>query len=224
MSEEERQVSFHFKKLYQRAAIVFAGPFANFIFAILILATFFYLYGEVERKPVVSDVMENSAAAQAGLEKGDMIVGVDGNKISSFQDVVIQVVYSAGETLEFEVLRRGEIVKLSLTPRLEDRNLEGAPLLDDNGEPMKVYRIGVKNTEKVIIREHGLGSALVAGGRQSKMIVVQSLRGIRQMIVGSRSVKELSGPVGISQIAGKAAKMGLDRWVQVMALISLSLG
>lgn len=224
MSEEEKKVSFHFKKLYQRAAIVFAGPLANFIFAILILATFFYLYGEVERKAVVSEVAENSAAAKAGLEKGDVIIAVDGSKINNFREVVIQVVYSAGETLEFELLRQGEIVKIDLTPRLEDTTPEGDPILDDSGKPMKVYRIGVTNTEKIVIREHGLGSALVAGVRQSKMIVVQSLRGIRQMIVGSRSVKELSGPVGISQIAGKAAKMGLDRWVRVMALISLSLG
>ncbi|MBL4893818.1 MAG: site-2 protease family protein [Emcibacter sp.] len=56
------------------------------------------------------------------------------------------------------------------------------------------------------------------------MIVVQSLRGIRQMIVGTRSVKELSGPIGIAKIAGESAKRGIDYWIRVMALVSISLG
>ncbi|NOZ65921.1 MAG: RIP metalloprotease RseP [Alphaproteobacteria bacterium] len=224
MSEEEKKVSFHHKKLYQRAAVVFAGPFANFIFAILILATFFYAYGQVDTPAVVSSVVEGSAAEEAGLQAGDVIVAVDGSEIKRFNDVRIEVLYSAGESMNVDVLRGGEIVNLILTPRLTKIVRDGEPVLDDDGKPLELYQIGVQNAEKTVIREHNLTSALWAGVLETRVIVVQSLRGIRQMIVGTRSVKELSGPIGIAKIAGESAKRGIDFWIRVMALVSISLG
>ncbi len=224
MSEEEKKVSFHHKKLYQRAAVVFAGPFANFIFAILILATFFYAYGQVDTPAVVSSVVEGSAAEEAGLQAGDVIVAVDGSEIKRFNDVRIEVLYSAGESMNVDVLRGGEIVSLILTPRLTKIVRDGEPVLDDDGKPLELYQIGVQNAEKTVIRDHNLTSALWAGVLETRVIVVQSLRGIRQMIVGTRSVKELSGPIGIAKIAGESAKRGIDFWIRVMALVSISLG
>lgn len=224
MSEEDKKVSFHHKKLHQRAAVVFAGPFANFIFAILILATFFYAYGQVDTPAVVSSVVEGSAAEEAGLQKGDVIVAVDGSEIKRFNDVRIEVLYSAGESMNVDVLRRGEIVSLVLTPKLTKIVRDGEPVMDDDGKPLELYQIGVQNAEKTVIREHSLTSALWAGVLETRVIVVQSLRGIRQMIVGTRSVKELSGPIGIAKIAGESAKRGIDFWIRVMALVSISLG
>jgi len=224
MSEEEKQVSFHHKKLYQRAAVVFAGPVANFIFAILILATFFYAYGQVDTPAVVSSVVEGSAAEEAGLQAGDVIVAVDGSEVKRFNDVRIEVLYSAGESMNVDVLRDDGIVSLILTPRLTKIVRDGAPVLDDDGKPLELYQIGVQNAEKTVIREHSLTSALWAGVLETRVIVVQSLRGIRQMIVGTRSVKELSGPIGIAKIAGESAKRGIDFWIRVMALVSISLG
>lgn len=224
MSEEDRKVSFHHKKLYQRALIVFAGPFVNFIFAILILATFFFLYGQIDTPAVVSEIVKGSAAEQGGMKPGDVIVEVDGTEIKRFNDVRIEVLYSAGESLDVDVLRNGEIVSLVLTPQLTTILRGEEQILDDNGKPLKLYQIGVRNAEKMVIREHNLASALWAGVLETRVIVVQSLRGIRQMIVGTRSVKELSGPIGIAKIAGESAKRGLDYWVRVMALVSISLG
>ncbi len=224
MSEEDRKVSFHHKKLHQRAAIVFAGPLANFIFAILILATFFYAYGQVDTPAIVSQVVEGSAAEQAGMQPGDVIVAVNGSEVKRFKDVRIEVLYSAGESVDFDVLRDGVVVSLTLTPRLTKIVRDGVPVLDDDGKQLELYQIGVQNVEKVVIREHNIGSAIWAGVLETRVIVVQSLRGIRQMIVGTRSVKELSGPIGIAKIAGESAKRGIDFWIRVMALISISLG
>jgi len=224
MTAEEREVSFHHKKLYQRAAIVFAGPIANLVFAILILATFFYIYGQIDTPAIVSKVMPDSAAKAAGMEAGDVIVAVDGSKIKRFNDLRIEVLYSAGEGLDVDVLRKDKIVHLMLTPRLTKITRDGKPVLDDSGKPLELYQIGVQNIEKVVIRHHSPLSALWAGVVETRTIVVQSLRGIRQMIVGTRSVKELSGPIGIAKIAGESAKRGLDFWIRVMALVSISLG
>ncbi|MCK5424732.1 MAG: RIP metalloprotease RseP [Emcibacter sp.] len=224
MSVEDREVSFHHKKLYQRAAIVFAGPIANFIFAILILATFFYAYGQVNTPAIVSTVLEGSAAEAAGLQPDDVIVSADGSEIKRFNDLRIEILYSAGETIVVEVLRRGEIISLALTPRLTKIIQNGEQVLDDNGEPLELYQIGVQNSTKRVIKEHNVGSALWAGALETRVIIVQSLRGIRQMIAGTRSVKELSGPIGIAKIAGESAKRGIDYWIRIMALVSISLG
>ncbi len=224
MDNDEKKVSFHHKKLHQRAAIVFAGPLANFIFAILILATFFYVYGQVDTPAVVSNVVEGSAAEEAGLEKGDIIVAVDGHKIERFNDLRIEVLYSAGEAIDIDVLRRGDIVSLNIRPRLTKIMQNGEPLLDTDGKQIELYQIGVQNSEKMVVLEHDIASALWAGVIETKVIVVQSLRGIRQMIVGTRSVKELSGPIGIAKVAGESAKRGIDFWIRIMALVSISLG
>ncbi|WP_339860680.1 RIP metalloprotease RseP [Paremcibacter congregatus] len=224
MSDKEKKESFHFKKLYQRAAIVFAGPLANFIFAILILATLFYLYGQTERAAIVSNLVEGKPAAEAGLQIGDKIIAVDGDEIDSFQDLVLQVLYSAGEGLDITVLRNGQEVTVTVVPQEEIITREGEVQLDPNGKPLKAYQIGVQNSEERIFIEHTVGSAVWAGVLHTGTIVKQSLRGIRQMIVGTRSVKELSGPVGISQVTAEAARRGIHYWIQVMALISISLG
>lgn len=225
MTEEEREVSFHYKKLYQKAAIVFAGPFVNFIFAILILATFFYAYGQIDTPALVSKVVPDSAAEEAGMQKGDVIVAVDGSEVKRFNDLRIEVLYSAGESINIDVLRRGEIISLVLIPRLTKVIRDnGEQVLGDDGKPLELYQIGVQNAEEVVIREHSLGSALWAGVLETRVIVTQSLRGIRQMIVGTRSVKELSGPIGIAKIAGDSAMRGIDFWIRVMALVSISLG
>jgi len=224
MSEADRKISFHHKKLSQRAAIVFAGPLANFIFAILIMATFFYTYGQVDTPAIVSKVVEGSAAEEAGIEDGDVIVAVDGSKVKRFNDVRIEILYSAGESVNVDVLRRGDIISLVLTPRLTKIMRDGIPVLDDDGTQIEHYQIGVQNSEETVILEHGIGSALWAGTLETRVIVVQSLRGIRQMIVGTRSVTELSGPIGIAKIAGESAKRGIDFWIRVMALVSISLG
>ncbi|MCF8474748.1 MAG: RIP metalloprotease RseP [Emcibacter sp.] len=224
LTEEEKAVSFHFKKLHQRAAIVFAGPFANFVFAILILATFFYLYGQVDRPARVSEVVEGSAAEVAGVQSGDIIIAVDGSEIERFNDLRVQVLYSAGESLDIDVLRNNKVVRLVLTPKLTKIVRDGEPVLDENGKPLELYQIGIQNSEEVVIKEHNIPSALWAGVIETRVIVVQSLRGIRQMIVGTRSVKELSGPIGIAKIAGDSAKQGIDFWIRIMALVSISLG
>ena len=224
MTEEDKKISFHHKKLYQRAAIVFAGPVANLIFAILILATFFYTYGQVDTPALVSNVVVGSAAEQADIQKGDVIVEIDGSEVKRFSDVRIEVLYSAGESLNVNVLRNGEIINLILTPRLTKIMRDGEQVMDDDGKPLELYQIGVMSSEERVIREHGIGSALWAGVLETRVIVVQSLRGIRQMIVGTRSVKELSGPIGIAKIAGESAKRGIDYWIRVMALVSISLG
>jgi len=224
LSEADKKQAFHFKKLSQRAAIVFAGPLANFIFAILIIATFFYLHGQVNTPATVSEVRAGGAAEAAGFLPGDQVVAVDGKEIKRFKDFQTQVFYSAGETMTVRVLRDGQSKDLIVTPELKEYVVNGEKIKDQNGAQVMLPQIGITNMEKLVIVEHSIPSALWAGVIETRTIVTQSLRGLRQMIVGSRSVEDLSGPIGIAQIAGESARKGLDYWIQMIALVSISLG
>lgn len=115
MTEEEKKVSFDRKRLSQRAWIVFAGPAANYIFAIVVMVGSFMFLGQRFTPPEVGTVAENSAAAEAGLQPGDVIVGIDGARTDRFEDVATKVAMRPGETLMFEIDRDGSVMTLPVT-------------------------------------------------------------------------------------------------------------
>src|SRR5476649_1789852 len=84
MTEDEKAVSFHHKRLGQRFAVVAAGPIANFLFAIVVLAGLFMTVGQQFTPPEVGQIEPNSAAERGGLKPGDTILKIDGNAVESF--------------------------------------------------------------------------------------------------------------------------------------------
>src|ERR1700761_8110534 len=120
MTEEERAGSFHHKKVGPRAAIVAAGPIANFILAILIFTCLFTFFGKPSTSARVDKVEENSAAAAAGFQAGDIVLAIDGAKIDSFTDMQRIVGTRAGEHLTFTVKRGEGTVRLTGTPQLRE--------------------------------------------------------------------------------------------------------
>ena len=120
MPEEQRKVSFHYKPLWQRAAIVAAGPFANFILAIVIFAGTFAFVGQYITPARVDTVQEGSAAERAGIVSGDTIVSIDGKKIESFNDLQRIVSASAGIALEIVLERGGDTVSVTAIPDLRE--------------------------------------------------------------------------------------------------------
>src|SRR5713226_7548187 len=105
MTEEEREGSFHHKKVGPRAAIVAAGPIANFILAIVIFTCLFTFFGKPSTSARVDKVEANSAAAAAGFQVGDIVTSIDGSRIESFSDMQRIVGVRAGEKLTFAVKR-----------------------------------------------------------------------------------------------------------------------
>lgn len=124
MTAEERRVAFFTKPVYQRAAIVFAGPAINFIFALIILCCLYLTVGKPVTPPVAAGIIVNSAADRGGLEPLDRIVAIDGDNIESFTDIQKRVAISLNTPLALQVLRNGQIVDLTITPdidTMEDR-------------------------------------------------------------------------------------------------------
>src|SRR6202008_4080786 len=103
MTEEERQGSFHHKKVGPRAAIVAAGPIANFLLAIVIFTCLFTFFGKPSTSARVDKIEAGSAAAAPGFQVGDIVTAIDGAKIESFSDMQRIVGTSAGDTLTFTV-------------------------------------------------------------------------------------------------------------------------
>src|SRR5437763_8547292 len=112
MSEEERQNSFHHKKVGPRAAIVAAGPIANFLLAIAIFTALFTFFGKPSTTARVDTVQAGSAAAAAGVQSGDVVVDIDGNAIGSFSDMQRIVSIRAGEKLTFTIKGGGTTMRL----------------------------------------------------------------------------------------------------------------
>ncbi|MDG1022120.1 MAG: RIP metalloprotease RseP [Emcibacteraceae bacterium] len=220
MSDEEKEVSFHHKNLAQKAAIVFAGPAVNFLFAILIIAGLYFTYGRMELSPVVGDVLEGGAAKEAGIEAGDRIVSIDGEEIETFMDIREHLLFKVEDAVTVAVLRDGQTINLNF-------NLGMVEDEDILGQPTKVRQIGIRssiNPEDRVLVQYGLFSALWNATIATKDLTMRNLQGLGQIIVGKRSAQELSGPITIARVAGKTAEHGLTSLINFMALISIGLG
>lgn len=220
LSEKEKAGSFEHKSLLQKSAVVVAGPVANFILAVLIFAGSFYVYGVHERDPVVSEVVENSAAAEAGFEVGDIVIAVDGTKIKSFSDIPRMVGPNHGYEMIFTVDRGGKLLDLPVTPKLTER-------VDNFGNKHKTGIVGIRNDAEDSnprIREFGIGEAFAHAVDQTYFIIKRTVQYIGAIFVGRESADQISGIVGIAKLSGDVAKLGFVALINLTAVLSVSIG
>jgi len=216
MSEEDKAVSFHHKRLGQRTAIVAAGPIANLLFAIVVLAGLFAFVGQPYLAPKVGLVQPDSAAAVAGFQVDDVITGIDGRKITRFEEIQDIVRNAAGRELAFSVERDGQTVVIHAVP-------QRVVARDNFGQERSIGRLGIAAAGLELI-ERGPLEAIVAATGETFHLMGQILRYLGQMIVGLRSAEELGGPLLIAQLSGQAAEAGIVSLVNFMALLSINLG
>ena len=216
MSEADKAVSFHHKPLAQRAAIVAAGPLINFAFAIVVFAGLFMSMGEPYSTSEVSAISEDGAAYSAGLEVGDIIVGIDGAEIDRFSQLQSIISINTGEPLDVEVDRAGEILAFIVTPQKTIQE-------DRFGNTYVQYRIGIQSTP-IEIQEHGVFSSIVRAVERTGEVTKMMLVTVGQMITGRRGLDEMGGPLKIAQFTGQSASLGIIQFISFMALISINLG
>lgn len=222
MSDEDKAVSFHHKPLSQRAAVVFAGPAANYLFAIVALSILYLSLGQAHTPAVANEVIPESAAEAAGIQPGDRIIAIDGDKVSSFEEMRQKVIVGLDEPLMMEIDRSGVPVQVAVTPKVVE-------FRDDSGNVQKIGQLGIRSTSREF-KEHSVGSALVSAVDQTWFVTTATLKGAWQMITGARDASELSGPIGILKMSGDAAKRGDDLTGSMLSLfnfmifVSISLG
>src|ERR1700737_4466905 len=220
MTEEERAGSFHHKKVGARAAIVAAGPIANFILAIVIFTCLFTFFGKPSTSARVDKVEANSAAAAAGFQVGDIVTSIDGSRIESFTDMQRIVAIHAGEKLGFTVKRGDQIMQLSGTPELRE-------VKDPFGN---VHRQGVLGITRqtaagdVLTERVDPATALWLGVKETWFVIERTLSYIGGVFTGREAADQLGGPLRIAQISGQVATIGLSALIHLAAVLSISIG
>ena len=308
LSKDDQNGSFHSKPLPHRAAVVAAGPIANFILAIVIFAGIYTIVGESITEPRIGAVIANSVAERAGFKEGDLIKTIDGAAVESFSDMqrvvsvnadselsfAIQrddkelilpvtpkkqkitdrfgneidiallevqrfiepsigavvsgsvaekagfiqhdrilkigdtpigsfnsmqkiVSSSAGKLLTFIVQRDGNEVVLSVTPGTSE-------ITDRSGKKKTIGRLGVHSPEGKLKKKYNPVSAVWKGAKETYFIVDQTLAYLGKIIVGRESADQLGGPIRIAQISSQAASVGILPLINLIAVLSVSIG
>ncbi|MEZ5691847.1 MAG: RIP metalloprotease RseP [Rickettsiales bacterium] len=216
MRDKDKKRAFHFKPLYQKALIVAAGPIANFLLTIAIFIYFIMSNGLPSINSIIGRVIPDSPAQQAGLKAGDRIVMVDGNEISNFNDISYAIYTNLGTPIKIIIERDNKKINFSVTPKITESE-------DGLGNKIKRPLIGIKSTE-IKYEDVGMLRAVSESIDRTYVICKTTLKTIGQLVTGKRDVKELSGPVGIAQLSGKAADKGVNTVIWLIALISANLG
>jgi regulator of sigma E protease len=215
LSVEERELSFHCKRLGQRAAIVAGGPLANFAFAIVALALLFMTYGQPFTPAEVGQVVPGSAAEAGGIHSGDAIVSIGGRSIDRFEDVQQIVRLNPAVPLNMVVNRNGEAVSLQVTPsRVEESDRLGR---------REIGQLGIRGGAPKYVRRDP-ASAVGHAVSETWNLSVTTLEAMWQMVVGRRATDELGGPLRIAQLSGEVAQGGVVPLIWFMAVLSINLG
>jgi regulator of sigma E protease len=211
MTEAERLQSFPGQKVGTRAAVVAAGPIANFLLAIVIFAGVFTFYGKTIAIPRIAAVEPGSPAAAAGFQVGDVIVSIEATKIESFSDVQRIVTFSPGRPLVILVERGNALITLHATPA--DKDNKGALGITRSNEP------GDVKTESV-----GPIDAVWLGADRTWFVVATTMGYLRDVVSGRQSADQIGGPIKIAQISGEVAKLGIGPLLDFTAYLSISIG
>lgn len=220
MNESQRRQSFFHKTVGQRTAIVAAGPIANFILAVVIFAAIFAIYGKQISTPRVDAVQENSAAAAAGFQPGDVIVAIDGRPIESFSDMQRIVAVSAGRVLRVEVERGGTLLTLNAEPAIRE-------VTDNFGNVSRIGVLGItRSMEPGDVRTEPVGPvrAVAMGAEQTWFVIEQTMTYLYRVVAGREAADQLGGPIRIAQVSGQMASLGLMPILHLAAVLSVSIG
>ena len=220
MTAAERKDSFHHKRVGQRAAIVAAGPIANFLLAIVIFTALFTFFGKPSTTAKVDSIQAGSAAEKAGFQSGDVITSINGKAITSFSDMQRIVGISAGEQLSVTVKRGNASVDLKATP--EQREVK-----DNFGN---VHRLGVLGITRATTAGEATtervdpATAFVLGVKETWFVVDRIFSYIGGVFTGREAADQIGGPMRIAQISGQVATIGLTALIHLAAVLSISIG
>jgi len=219
-NELDRKKLFVLKPLYQRVLIVFGGPLANFLLALVIFFSIYTFIGKDFTPAVINEVQNESPAMVGGLKQNDIILEIDGNKVKSIMDVSKYITMSTADIIDFRVKRSYDELLLKIKPNMV--------LSEDNlGNKINKRMVGIKlgayNNEINHIKL-GPAQAIYHAANEVYYVSISSLKYIGGMITGKADTSQLGGPIRIAKISGQVAEFGILAFISMMAYISISLG
>jgi len=219
-SEEDQKKLFTLKPLYQRSLIVFGGPLANFLLALVIFFSIYTFVGKDFTPAVINEVQKDSPAMAGGLKQNDVILEIDGNKVESIMDVSKFITMSTDEIIDFKVKRSYDELILKEKPNI-------VPGEDNLGNKLNKRIVGIKlgayNNEINHVKL-GPAQAIYHAAHEVYFVGISSLKYIGAMIFGKADTSQLGGPIRIAKISGQVAEFGVLAFISMMAYISISLG
>ncbi|HEX5184445.1 MAG TPA: M50 family metallopeptidase [Allosphingosinicella sp.] len=213
---EERARTFQAKPVWQRFLIVAAGPFTNFLIAILIIAGFVMAIGKPVTPPVIAKIQAGSAAAKAGLRPLDRITAIDGHPIADFEDLQTDLMLKRPVPIHVDFVRGGRTMSVvaHLTTEVERDQFR-------NETTRSVLGVWPVKTRIVTVSPF---AAIGTGFQQTWRIVSVSAQGMKQIVVGERSIKDLSGPLKTARFSGEQTSLGPLSYLWFLVVVSINLG
>ena len=207
------------QRVWKRAAVVVAGPVANFVVAIVVFAGLFFFSGRAVIVPQIGAVQPGSAAASAGFQPKDLITSVNGEALDSFEDMQRIVQTSEGGPLVFGIKRGDSQLTLTAQPRRQTISTMFGPLKTNvlgvvaDGSPANVHMV-----------RSGLVKSVELGASETWFVVESTGRYLKGLIAGRESADQLSGPIRIAQVSGQVAQLGIAPLLNLAAILSISIG
>jgi len=220
LTAKQREGSFRDKPVGVRAAVVAAGPIANFLLAIVIFTFIFSVFGEQITAAKVDSIGAGSAAERAGFKSGDLVLSIDGEPIESFSDMQRIVSASPDQPLNFVVKRGDQTVNLVATPEFKE-------FKDNFGNKMRIGLLGIQRSaapEDWKVKRHNPVEALIAAVKECYFIVSRSMSYLYGIASGREAADQLGGPIRIAQLSGQVAGVGFIPLLNFAAIISVSIG
>lgn len=200
---------FNAKTVGQRAMTIFAGPLFNFILAFVIYLVIGLIHGVPTYEPIITEVVENDPAAQAGMLAGDRVTAINGQAVEKWQDLAAIVQDHPNEDIAVTVERNGQSVNLNMTVKE----------IQQDGE--KYGQIGVRYESP---REFNPLKAVVYGAQETYNMTVKIFELLGMLITGKFTIDALSGPVGIYKATEQVAQYGIINLMNWAAMLSINLG
>ncbi len=213
---EYNSEAFYSKPLYARFLTVLAGPLANYLVAIIILAGFYFTFGKMEMPAIIAEVVQNSPAEVAGLRSGDKVITADNAAIGEFKDLQNLIILNTGKPINLTINRAGEIIKVSVIPAERPKQ--------DDMPAVKTGYIGIIAKAEPLYLKVGIFASIYQSVNDVIDISLLTLKAVKQMIVGERSITEVYGPLTIAKQSGRAMQQGYLDFALFVAMLSINLG
>ena len=218
LTDKEKAVSFQHKTLAQRTAIVAAGPIANFLLSVVLIAGLMATFGAARPYAGVGEMMPGSAAAEAGFEAGDRIVSIDGEAVEWFSDLVRIVSVQPEMLLKIKVRRGDDEFVLTATPKRHQQ--PGA-----EGKTVEIGLLGVRyDPQQMHYERQNPLMAVWLGIQQTASLTEKTLSFLGQVISGRQDAEVIGGPLRIVQYAGITFQSGIENFILFLAVLSINLG
>ena len=212
-----RQESFSERPPWQRMLGVAAGAIFKFVLAWVIYGAIFFFVGQQALLPTIGEVQKDTPAMEAGLQAGDRILAINGEKVQYWEDMAAQIQESSGSDLRLEVQRDNTLLEFRVQPEISTtKNIFG--------EEIKIPRIGIVAGQDTVNIDMGPLESAWAGVAQTWTIIRLTFEGIIKIIERVVPVETIGGPIMIAQLVSQQVERGLVDVLALTALISINLG